>query len=39
MCAARLITFDIRLPFHSLKAKEIAFRSVSLIGEHRHVAS
>ncbi len=39
MCAARLITFDIRLPFHSLKAKEIAFRSVSLFGGHRNVVS
>ena len=30
MCAARLITFDIRYSFHTLKAKNIAFRSVSL---------
>jgi hypothetical protein len=39
MCAARLITFDIRLPFHSLKAKDIAFRRLSSFGEHPNVAS
>ncbi|MBM7073500.1 heteromeric transposase endonuclease subunit TnsA [Shewanella sp. 202IG2-18] len=39
MCAARLITFDMRLPFHSLKAKDIVFRSISLLGEHNDVAS
>ncbi|MGJ0638193.1 TnsA endonuclease N-terminal domain-containing protein [Xenorhabdus bovienii] len=39
MCAARLITFDIRLPFHSLKVMDIAFRRVSLFGEHHDVAS
>lgn len=39
MCAARLITFDIRFAFHSLKAKDIAFRSVSLSERYNYVAS
>lgn len=39
MCAARLITFDIRYAFHSLKAKDIAFRSVSLSERYNYVAS
>jgi hypothetical protein len=39
MCAARLITFDIRYSFHSLKAKNIAFRSVSLHEGLTYVAS
>ncbi|GAA6171262.1 TnsA endonuclease N-terminal domain-containing protein [Colwellia sp. KU-HH00111] len=39
MCAARLITFDIRYPFHSLKAKSIAFRSVSLHEGFTYVAN
>lgn len=39
MCAARLITFDIRYSFHSLKATNIAFRSVSLHEGRTYVAS
>ncbi|CAH8210402.1 TnsA endonuclease N-terminal domain-containing protein [Vibrio aestuarianus] len=39
MCAARLVTFDIRLPFHSLKAMDIVFRKVSLFGDRHNVAS
>lgn len=39
MCAARLITFDIRYSFHTLKAKNIAFRSVSLHEGLTYVAS
>lgn len=39
MCAARLVTFDIRYAFHSLKAKDIEFRPVVLDKEHRYVAS
>lgn len=39
MCAARLITFDIRYSFHSLKATNITFRSVSLHEGRTDVAS
>jgi len=39
MCAARLITFDIRYLFHSLKAERIKFRGVSLHEEVIYVAS
>jgi hypothetical protein len=39
MCAARLITFDIRYSFHSLRAKDIAFRSVCLDEGYNYVAS
>jgi len=39
MCAARLITFDIRYFFHNLKAKNIMFRSVSLHEGRTNVAS
>ena len=39
MCAARLITFDIRYPFHILTAKDITFRSMSLSERRTYVAS
>lgn len=37
MCAARLITFDIRYPFHSLRSKSLTFSPVVLMGGRRHV--
>lgn len=39
MCAARLITFDIRYPFHSLRAEDLAFRGVALNEGYVYVAS
>lgn len=39
MCAARLVTFDIRYSFHSLKAKSISFRSTSSYEGFTYVAS
>ncbi|PMM08340.1 transcriptional antiterminator [Vibrio splendidus] len=39
MCAARLITFDIRYPFHSLRARDLVFRGIALDEGHRYVAS
>lgn len=37
MCAARLITFDIRYPFHSLRSKSLTFSPVVLMEGRRHV--
>ncbi|HHC7282561.1 TPA: TnsA endonuclease N-terminal domain-containing protein [Vibrio parahaemolyticus] len=39
MCAARLITFDIRYPFHSLRAGDLAFRGMAKDERPRYVAS
>lgn len=39
MCAARLITFDIRYPFHNLRAADLAFRGVVLNDGYNYVAS
>ncbi|MGX9522675.1 TnsA endonuclease N-terminal domain-containing protein [Vibrio mediterranei] len=39
MCAARLITFDISYPFHSLRARDLVFRGVAFDEGHSYVAS
>ncbi len=39
MCAARLITFDIRYSFHSLRARDLVFRGAALDEGHSYVAS
>ncbi|MDP5130421.1 MAG: TnsA endonuclease N-terminal domain-containing protein [Paraglaciecola sp.] len=39
MCAARLITFDIRYPFYILRAADFAFRGVALNQGYNYVAS
>ncbi|TMX09886.1 heteromeric transposase endonuclease subunit TnsA [Aeromonas salmonicida subsp. achromogenes] len=39
MCASRLITFDIRYPFHSLRAGDLAFRGMAIDERPRYVAS
>ncbi|QLE87623.1 heteromeric transposase endonuclease subunit TnsA [Shewanella sp. Scap07] len=39
MCAARLITFDIRYPFHSLRAGDLVFRGVAFDEGHSYVAN
>jgi len=39
MCATRLITFDIRYAFHSLRARDLVFRGVAFDEGHSYVAS
>tara|TARA_R110001583_G_scaffold43838_4_gene139269 strand:- start:19247 stop:20077 length:831 start_codon:yes stop_codon:yes gene_type:complete len=39
MCASRLITFDIRYLFHSLRAEDLAFRGVAIDERSSYVAS